>query len=87
MQEMRVRSLGQEDALEKGMATHSSISCLENSMDRGAWRVQSTGSQRDRHNRMTNTSLHQFFIGSLSCFGLPLHSEVFFTVLLPEQAA
>ena len=31
-------------------------------MDREAWRVQSTGSQRDRHNRMTNTLLHQFFI-------------------------
>ena len=25
MKEMRVRSLGQEDPLEKGMATHSSI--------------------------------------------------------------
>ena len=31
---MQVRSLGQEDPLEKGMATYSSI-CLENSMDRG----------------------------------------------------
>ena len=39
MQETWVRSLGQEDPLEKGMATHSSIlSCLENPMDRGAWR-------------------------------------------------
>ena len=36
MQEMQVRSLGQEDPLEKGMATHSSILCLENPMDRGA---------------------------------------------------
>ena len=35
-QEMGVRSLGQEDPLEKGMATHSSISCLENPMDKGA---------------------------------------------------
>ena len=32
MQEMLVRSLGQEDRLEKGMATHS---CLGNHMDRG----------------------------------------------------
>ena len=30
-------SLGQEDLLEKGMATLSSISCLENPMDRGTW--------------------------------------------------
>ena len=33
--EIRVRSLGQEDALEKGMATHSSIPA----MDRGTCRA------------------------------------------------
>ena len=37
MQETWVWSLGQEDPLEKGMATHSKYSCLENSIDRGAW--------------------------------------------------
>ena len=37
LEETWVRSLGWEDLLEKGKATHSSISCLENSMDRGAW--------------------------------------------------
>ena len=37
MQETWVRSLGQDDPLEKEMATHSSNSCLENPMDRGAW--------------------------------------------------
>ena len=36
---MRVQSLGLEDSLEKEMATHSSITCLENSMDRGAWQA------------------------------------------------
>ena len=36
MQETQVRSLGREDPLEKGMATHCQYSCLENSMDRGA---------------------------------------------------
>ena len=49
MRETQVRSLGQEDPLEKEMATHSSIL---------AWRIlwteepgglQSTGSQRVRH--------------------------------------
>ena len=48
-QEMRLQSLGQEDPLEKGMATHSSTL---------AWRIpwaeepgglQSLGSQRVRH--------------------------------------
>ena len=34
---MRVRSLGQEDSLEKELATNSSISCLKNPMDRVAW--------------------------------------------------
>ena len=50
MQETQVQSLGPEDLLEKGMATHSSIL---------AWRIlwteepgglQSMGSQRFRHN-------------------------------------
>ena len=34
-------------------------SCLENPMDRGAWQVQSVGSQRVRHSRATN--FHFFF--------------------------
>ena len=40
MQETQIQSLGQEDTLEKEMATHSGplqYSCLENPMDRGAW--------------------------------------------------
>ena len=39
MQETWVRSLGQEDLLEKEMTTRSSDSCLGNPMDRGAWRA------------------------------------------------
>ena len=55
MQETQVQSLGQEDPLEKGMATHSSIL---------AWRIpwtdepgglQSMGSQRVGHDGATNT--------------------------------
>ena len=47
MQETQVQSLGWEDLLEKRMATHSQSSCLENSMDRGAWQAaaQSMGLQ------------------------------------------
>ena len=37
MQETRVQSLGQEDPLEKEMATHSSILAQRIPMDRGAW--------------------------------------------------
>ena len=39
MQDMQVRSLGQEDPLEKETATHSSILAWENPMDRGAWQA------------------------------------------------
>ena len=38
MQEMRVRSLGLEDPLEEGMATHSSILAWK-TLGRGAWRA------------------------------------------------
>ena len=39
MQEMWDQSLGQEDSLEKGNGNLLQYSCLENSMDRGAWRA------------------------------------------------
>ena len=37
MQETWVRSLGREDPLEEGMATHSRILVWKIPMDRGAW--------------------------------------------------
>ena len=37
MRETRVQFLGQEDPLEKDMATHSSTLAWKNPMDRGAW--------------------------------------------------
>ena len=39
MWETRVQSLGQEDPLEKGMATHSGILAWRIPKDRGAWRA------------------------------------------------
>ena len=45
MQETRVRSLGREDPLEKGMAVPSSIFAWRIPTDRGAWRATVTGSQ------------------------------------------
>ena len=39
LQETRVRSLGWEDPLEEGMATHSSTVAWRIPMDRGAWRA------------------------------------------------
>ena len=39
LRETQVRSLGQEDPLEEGMATHSSTLAWRIPMDRGAWRA------------------------------------------------
>ena len=44
-----VQSLGWGDALEEGMATHSSILAWRIPMDRGAWWAPSRGSQRVGH--------------------------------------
>ena len=40
---MQVQSLGWEDALEEGMATHSSILAWRIPMDRGAWQAAAHG--------------------------------------------
>ena len=49
MQETQVRFLGQEDPLEKEMATHSSTLVLKIPWMEEHGRVQSMGSQRVRH--------------------------------------
>ena len=48
MQETWSQSLGQEDALENGMATHSSILAWEIAWTEEPGGLQSTGSQRVR---------------------------------------
>ena len=49
MQETRVQPLGWEDPLEKEMATHSSILAGKIPWTEEPGRLQSTGSQRVRH--------------------------------------
>ena len=58
MRETWVWSLGWEDPLEKGMATHSSILAWRIPWTEGPGRLQSMGSQSVRHNWPTFTSLH-----------------------------
>ena len=48
-QEMRVRSLGWEDPLKEGMATHSSILAWRISGTEETGRLQFIGSQRSGH--------------------------------------
>ena len=50
MQEMKVQSLGWEDLLEEGMATHSTIHAWRIPWTEEAGGLQSIGSQRVRHN-------------------------------------
>ena len=50
MWETWVRSLGWEDTLEKGMATHSGILAWEIQWTEGPGGLQSMGSQGVRHN-------------------------------------
>ena len=63
-QETQVRSPGQEDSLEKGLATHSSILAWRIPMDRGAWwatvhRVAKSQSRlRDQHFHYFHFSLY-----------------------------
>ena len=75
MWETQVQPLGQEDPLEEEMVTHSSIL---------AWRIpwteepdglQSMGSQRVRHDRVTNTFVHFIVIFLLLFF--KIHNSFF----------
>ena len=49
MQDTWVQSLGQEDLLEEGMATHSSILAWRIPVDKEPGGLQSVGSQRILH--------------------------------------
>ena len=58
MQETQVRSLGQEEPLEKGMATHCSILPWRIPFSEKPGRLQSMGSQRVGHDQATNACMH-----------------------------
>ena len=55
MWETRVQSLGQGDPLEKGLATHSSVLVWRIPWTEKPGGLQSMGSQRVRHDWVTNT--------------------------------
>ena len=57
MQETQVQNLGWEDALEEGMATHSSVLAWRIPMDRGAWWATVHGvTGSDRTERLSSSS-------------------------------
>ena len=53
--ETQVQSLGQEDPLEKALATHSSMLAWKIPWTEESGGLQFMGSQRVGHNRVTNT--------------------------------
>ena len=69
MQEIQVWSLGWDYPLEKGMATHSSVLAWRIPWPEEPGRVQSLGSQRVRHDWVTNT-FSSFYLPHLWSHGL-----------------
>ena len=65
MQDTQIQSLGQEDPLEKGIATHSSILAWRIPWTEEPGRIQSMGLQRVRHNWATNTVTEHIYFYSL----------------------
>ena len=58
MQEAWVQSLGWEDALEEGMATHSNILAWRILMHRGAWRATSSWGRKESDTTKQLSSVH-----------------------------
>ena len=80
MQETQVRSLGQEDPLEKGMATCSSILAWRIPWTEEPGELQSMGSQRVRYDRMTNT-FNRFQDAPDCCF-----AKKYYLMFIPKMA-
>ena len=72
MQETQVRSLGQEDPLEKEMATHSSILAWEIPWTEEPDGLQPVGLQRPGHNLVTEQQLQNFCYSNPRCIGKTL---------------
>ena len=64
MQETRIQSLGPEDLLEEGTATHSSILAWRIPWTEEPGRLQSIGSQRVGHDLATNAFSFLFSVST-----------------------
>ena len=67
MQEMQVPSLGQEDPLEEGMATHLSVLAWEIPWTEDPGGLQSIGLQRVRHDLVTKEQQQTCAIIGVQC--------------------
>ena len=78
MQETWIRSLSQEDPLEKGMVTHSSILAWRTPWTEEPGGLQSMGLQRAGHDWATNT-----FVFIILLLTVSVMSFLLWTVVLP----
>ena len=63
---MQVPSLAEEDPLEEGTATHSSILAWRIPQTEEPSRLQSMGSERVGHNRRDLARMHEAYLSSLT---------------------
>ena len=86
MQEMWVPSLGREDPLEEGMATHSSLLAWRTPWTDASGGLQSMGLQRIGHSLATDISRSLLRFGQLLCLiESSVKMETFFKVLDKSQ--
>ena len=82
---MRVQSLGREDTLEEGMATHSSILAWRIPQTEEPGRLQSTGLQRVGHDRINLARMHAGFPLEFFNFLVQLYGGVSLVVQLVKN--
>ena len=76
MWEIWVRSLGWEDPLEKGLATHSNILAWKIPMDRGAWQSMGLGTTKQ-----LSTTQHSATREVLAYFFLKVYLFIYLAAL------
>ena len=79
--ETQAQSLGPEDPLEKGMATHSSIFAWKIPWTEEPGGLQSLGSQRVKHNTHTHTHTHTHTQHFESCWHIGISPHYLFIII------
>ena len=81
MQVRRVSSLGQEDSLEEENGNPPQYSCLDNSMDRGAWWPTVHGVAKNQ----TQLSTHTIYVCMYICVYVCVYIYIIYIYILPKD--